>query len=336
MPTPSPSPAQHSPVAPPPASIRRRHLVVRAAELYWVRDMTVEAVGRELAVSRSTVSRLLAQARTEGVVEFVVHPDPDSPRMRAQALDERYRVRTVVADVPSGSSDEVRYQAVGREAAGVLAGLVEPGCTLDVTWGATIEAVSAQLRDRDIADMRVVQMHGSGNVASLGRNYGTGILDRFGAAFGADVTMFPVPAVFDSAATRRLMWEERSIRRVLDLRAGADVLVSSVGVPDEVSPSRLYQSGYLTASDQDELRRERTIGNIASIFFRADGSTDGISVNERSTGMPLEELRQIPSRLFVIADPRKATALHTALEQGIVTHLVTDPQTAVRLLNGSH
>lgn len=309
-------------------STSARDRLADAAELYWVRDLKVEAVGRELGVSRSTVSRLLAQAREEGVVEFVIHRDPDSPGLHRQVLEERYGVRAVVAEVSPDASPALCRLAAGRAAATLLMALLHPGAVLAVSWGATIEAVSSQLPHRRVPDLKVVQMHGSGNVASLGKNYGTLILDRFGSAFDADVQLFPVPTIFDSARTRELMWQEGSIRRTVDLRASADVLLASVGVPDEDHPSRLYESGYLTRADVDELAREETVGNIASVFFRADGSTDGIDVNARSTGMPLDELRRIRSRVFVVADPGKAEALRAALEAGLVTDLVVDQQTA--------
>ncbi|MBK0331425.1 MULTISPECIES: sugar-binding transcriptional regulator [Brachybacterium] len=312
----------------------QRDRLADAAELYWGRDLKVEAVGRELGVSRSTVSRMLAQARAEGVVEFLIHRDPDSPAIRRQELEDRFGIQAVIADVPADASDAARRLAVGREAAGLLLGLVQPDSTLAVTWGSTIEAVSSQLTHRRVRGLHVVQMHGSGNVASLGKNYGTVILDRFGGAFGADVHLFPVPAIFDSAQTRRLMWQEGSIRRTLAMRAGAQILLTSVGVPDTDHPSRLYESGFLTAGDVEELARERTVGNLASIFFRADGSTDGIAVNDRSTGMPFDEVRRIPVRLFVAAEAGKTEALRAALTAGLVTHLVVDSTTARELVAG--
>ncbi|MEE1650308.1 sugar-binding domain-containing protein [Brachybacterium sp. J144] len=314
-----------------PAPAQRERLA-DAAELYFVHDLKVEAVGRELGVSRSTVSRLLAQARAEGVVEFVIHRDPDSPGVLRQGLEERYGIEAVVADVDPEASLALHRLAVGRAAATLLPALLAPDATLAVSWGSTIEAVSAQLPHRRIPGLRVVQMHGSGNVASLGKNYGTLILDRFGSAFGAEVHLFPVPTIFDAAGTRRLMWQEGSIRRTLDLRTRADVLLASVGVPISDHPSRLYESGYLTGADMTELAEQRTVGNIASVFFRTDGSTDGIDVNERSSGMPFEELRRVPVRLFVAADAGKTRAVRAALEAGLITHLVVDRSSAQELL----
>lgn len=44
----------------------------QAARLYYFQDMTMAAIGRELGVSRSTVSRLITFARASGLVEIKV------------------------------------------------------------------------------------------------------------------------------------------------------------------------------------------------------------------------------------------------------------------------
>ena len=48
------------------------------AELYWIQGMKIECVAREMGISRSTVSRLIAGARKEHPVEFIVHRTKNS------------------------------------------------------------------------------------------------------------------------------------------------------------------------------------------------------------------------------------------------------------------
>lgn len=43
-----------------------------AAQLYYLQDLTMEAIGEELKVSRSSVSRLLELARGRGIVDIRV------------------------------------------------------------------------------------------------------------------------------------------------------------------------------------------------------------------------------------------------------------------------
>jgi DNA-binding transcriptional regulator LsrR (DeoR family) len=50
------------------APVRDGALIVTAAHLYYVEDRSQEEVAKQLGVSLSTVSRLLAEARRSGVV----------------------------------------------------------------------------------------------------------------------------------------------------------------------------------------------------------------------------------------------------------------------------
>ncbi len=68
------------------------------------------------------------------------------------------------------------------------------------------------------------------------------------------------------------------------------------------------------------------------MFFRANGSSD-IPVNDRSTGMPTDELRLIRTRLLVASDPTKAIGLRAALDAEFITDLFTDDATARAVLD---
>ena len=299
-----------------------------AAELYWVQGKKVEEVGAELGVSRSTVSRMLARARATGVIQFTVHREEGPTDQLRHELEQRYGVSATVAPVEHSETARERMLAVAVQTASWLDAFVRPGIVLAVAWGSTVENISLQLRPHPVPDMQIVQLHGSGNVATLGTNYAGLILDRIGNAFDAQVHYFPVPAFFDSASTRAAMWREKSIQQVLALRARADLLLTSVGTPDGELPGHLYDSGYLTAADMAQMEREHVVGNLGGIFFRTDSSTDRIDVNARSTGLPFNELRRIRRRLLVAADPAKSPAIRTVLGAGLMTDVVVDAATA--------
>ncbi|MFC2266752.1 MAG: helix-turn-helix domain-containing protein [Peptidiphaga sp.] len=60
----------------------RRSLAYEAALLYFVEQQTMEAISRKLGVSRSTVSRLLAAAREDGLVRITLHAPEEPPTSR--------------------------------------------------------------------------------------------------------------------------------------------------------------------------------------------------------------------------------------------------------------
>jgi len=65
---------------------------------------------------------------------------------------------------------------------------------------------------------------------------------------------------------------------------------------------------------------------------RIDGSTDGIQINERSSGPGFDVIRRIPRRLCAVSSPSKLAALRGALAAGLITELVVEETLACRLL----
>ncbi|NLG62401.1 MAG: sugar-binding transcriptional regulator, partial [Candidatus Cloacimonetes bacterium] len=176
---------------------------------------------------------------------------------------------------------------------------------------------------------RIVQLNGAGSIAGV--DFASEILQRFGQAFGAEVEHFPVPAFFDDPEAKRIMWRERSVRRVLDLHAQLDVALFGVGSPRSEVPSKVYRSN-LEQADQEALVQSGVVGDIATVFFRADGSTQDIPLNSRTTGMSFALLRRVPRRICVISGKSRLLALRGALAAGLISDLVIDEPTATWML----
>ncbi|GIG26043.1 sugar-binding transcriptional regulator [Cellulomonas denverensis] len=302
------------------------------AELYWVHGVKVEEIGERLHLSRSTISRMLAKARQHGVIEFTVHRRVDRTAQLGPLLAARYGLAATVVPVSEDAAPGALLDTVAVRAAEQLTHHIGSDMVVSVAWGSTVEAISLHLTGRPTHGTRIVQLYGSVNVFSTGAGYAGQILERFGRAFGAAVHHFPTPAFFDSPHTRAAMWQERSAQRILRLRARSDVLISSVGTLTSEYHGHLLRSGYLTSQEITGLLHQGVVGSLGAMFFRADGSTTGIGINDRSTGMPPAEIREIPTRFVVAADPAKAEALRAAIRAGLVSALVLDSRTAEALL----
>jgi deoxyribonucleoside regulator len=303
-----------------------------AAHLYYIQNRTMEAVAHELATSRSTVSRLLALARSAGIVDIRITSPREAPAQLEARLSEVYDIRAFVVPVAGDLSEEERQERVAIAAAHTLNDMIGPGMTVGVAWGSTVAALSRHLVPRHTPDTVFVQLNGSGNTRAAGLVYATEILHRFGAAYGGAVEQFPVPAFFDDPATRLAMWRERSTRRILDLQARMDLVVFSVGSAGAPVPSHVYSGGYLEGADLEALRRDRVVGDVATVFFRADGSSEGIALNERATGPRFADLRRVQTRMCVVSGVSKLASLRGALAAGLVTDLVID-EVAARSLD---
>jgi deoxyribonucleoside regulator len=105
-----------------------------------------------------------------------------------------------------------------------------------------------------------------------------------------------------------------------------------LGSPTAEVPSHVYTAGYLDQADLRALAEAGVVGDIATVFYRIDGSIDGIPLNERATGPDPRVLRRTPRRICVVSGASKVPALVGALAAGLVTDLYIDTLTARLLL----
>lgn len=304
---------------------------LRVARMYYTLELTTEQIARQLGVSRSTVSRLLSWAKAHGVVEVRIIDHRERQLELEGRLERAFDIPDVkVVPLPAGSDVDERLASTARFTAHYLNSLMEPDLTLALAWGDTVAQIAHALIPKPLPGVRVVQMNGSGNSGS-GITYAADIMGRFAENYGALSHPLPVPAYFDRAATKEAIFAERTVARLRELAARADIALYSIGVPS--ADSYLYRAGYLRRGELDELLADGVVGDIATVFFREDGSCDGIELNERSSGPPLAALRELRQAICVVVGERKRAGILGALRGRFLTTLIIDEPTALTLLD---
>lgn len=305
----------------------------QAASRYYVQGETMEAIARQLGLSRSTVSRLLKDARESGLVRISLADHSGSQSPLAVALHQQFDVTVHMVSVRDSASEAYRFDQVARLAGRLLSEVVEDHQLIGVAWGVTLSHVVRHLQRRPLAGATVVQINGGANQRSSGIPYIGEILQAVGDAYDARVVLFPVPAFFDYAETKEAMWRERSVQNVLRLLERLDVAIFGVGCLQGRVPSHVYTAGYMDSTDMDQLAADGVVGDVCTVLLREDGSFANIDYNKRATGLTPAELRRVPRRICVIADPSRAPALIGALRARTATDLVIDEGTARAVLD---
>ena len=199
----------------------------------------MEAIANKLGISRSTVSRLIASARDEGLVRISLHA-PEEPRdSLSRRIEDLYDVDVTVVQVPGATTEIRRLERVAGVAGNLVGDGIEDKMMVGIAW-------ALQRYRRHLPGVTIVQLNGAANPTTTGLPYVGEILGNFTRAFGAKAFPFPVPAFFDYAETRDLMWRERSIQVVRDIGRNADVAVFGVGSFTSPLPSHVYAGGYLS------------------------------------------------------------------------------------------
>jgi DNA-binding transcriptional regulator LsrR (DeoR family) len=308
-------------------------LAVKVARMYYYQNMQTKAIAEEINTSRSTVSRLLSFAKDEGLVNIhVIDPLQEPQLLERKVLSEYHLEKVHVVSVPEIAGEAEWLNRTAQYAAKHLNTLFDSGIILGLAWGTTLSAISSRLLPKSTHNSQIVQLNGAGNTQSMGIEYASQIIVRFADNYNARVQLFPVPTFFDYPETKSSLWKERSIKRILDLQNNADLLIYSIGAVNAGVPSHVYSGGYLDKNDFAQLEQLNIVGDIATHFFKEDGSFSDIPLNSRASGPNLDLFRK-KYGICVVSGLAKVRGLHAALKGNFMSELIVDEPTARSLIN---
>ena len=219
-------------------------------------------------------------------------------------------------------------ELVGAAAAEYIETIVKDDDTIGLAWGKTIHAIAQHLSPEDVHGVTVVQLKGS--VANTKqKNYAFESVNAFASAFHTLPQYLPLPVIFDHQETKELVEQDTHIKYIMDLGRQADIAVFTVGTVRD--SALLFHLGYFSQAEQEYLQ-QYAVGDVFSRFIDQNGSIVAPQINQRTIGIDLEQLKKIPQRVMVIANPAKTQAAAGALKAGYANVLVIDQGSAAGLV----
>jgi deoxyribonucleoside regulator len=303
--------------------------VIEAAKLYYLLDYNQNEIAKILGISRPTVSRLLQQAKSEGIVQITIMDPTEDVDNLALQLEKKFNLKKViVASIPQFENHIIKNY-LGEKAALYLHEIVKDHDIIGVTWGTTLYHIAVELKQKFVKDVKVVQLKGGVSHAET-NTYASEILYLFGKAYNTTPHNLPLPAIVDHVVVKQAMEADRHIHKILELGKKANIAVFTMGSIKK--DSLLFQMGYFTESDQKALN-EKAVGDICSRFFDKDGEVCNESLNERTLGVKLEDLRNKEYSILVAGGPNKIEGIYGALKGNYANVLITDQFSAKFLLD---
>jgi deoxyribonucleoside regulator len=151
-----------------------------------------------------------------------------------------------------------------------------------------------------------------------------------GQKLGAKAYLIPAPVIVRNRALRNTLFKEKKIQETLGLARKADLVLFGVGLIGH--EGLLWKSGFLSKNDTLKLKDAGAVGAICGRFFDANGRECWNELDDRTIGLTLDELRKIKHKIGVGVGQEKVEGLFGALKGKLVNVLITDEDTAARLL----
>jgi DNA-binding transcriptional regulator LsrR (DeoR family) len=295
--------------------------------MYYVEDMTQNAIGEALGIGRVTVVRMLADARALNEVKISLRRDLDELPRLERGLEAKFGLETaIVAPLSSATADPT--SVIGAATGQYISQLVRPQMKLGVGWGRTLLSALNFMDDAHVADMKVVSL--LGGISAVHQYNPAEFAWQFSRLFRADCYLIAAPALVDSPETKTALIERCGLGAVFAMAEALDAVLLSVGGMFPTSTAHLFN--YVSDEDRDSLIAAGAIGDCLYNFYDANGTIVDHPLNARVMSAPLAELRRTPRRILTSGGSDKIVALKGAFPLLNPTVFITDEVTAVALL----
>ncbi len=290
--------------------------------MYYELGETQASIAASLGVTRPQVSKLLKQARAQGVVEIRIVDRTEHPGYVADEVRRRFGLRAAHLAPTLTGEDERTRRRVGRLAAQVLTSAVRDGMIVGVGDGSSVAALADEMDPlKTPVAANVVPLCGGFWGSAGGREPFRRIAD----ALGATAHGLLAPGLLDDALTRDALMAHAGIREVTGLWDRLDVAVFGIGGP-------AWSEALLGAAAWRELQAQRAVGEILISPFDEDGRFVGGALRDRTIACDAQRLHLVPTSIGIASGPTKIRPILGALRAGALNVLVTDLTTAEEVL----
>lgn len=295
-----------------------------AAQLHFEEGLSQAEVAERLSVSRSTVSRLLTEARKSGIVRLELHP-PLPETALGEELAAELGLRRVVL-TPSDANGS--HAALSGTALNELAELeLAPGQVLALGWGRALwELSGSQLPT--VAGVRLVPT--VGGMQETERPFQSNEIVRRAADHGgADAHLLHAPAL-PNATLRAALLADPAIESVVALWDQLDAAIVGIGVPPG-QPGSFVPSYVSNPAARRTLRA--AAGDVATRYCDLSGEPVAYPGEDRLLGVSRRQLQRAGTVVGIAAGPEKARPMVAVARAGLTHVLVTDRATATAALD---
>ena len=305
-------------------------LRLRAAWLYYSRGLIQKDIAAALGVSRSTVIRMLEEARRRGEVTIRIDAVPGECTELALELERAFGLDEAIV-VPGAGTPEETARDVGAALGAWLSDVIAEDMVVGVGWGRTLHAALATFRPERRAGVEVLSLLG-GRVEAQELNPAD-VAWNIANRLGARCLMLLAPLVVDSPETKRRLMEECGLGAVAARAQGMDLAVISCGEVGAAGSSLSHD--FLTADELSGLVAAGAVCDCMCHFLDAGGARVDHPVHARVMAVDLDAVAGAAHVVLASGGAQRAAAIRATLRRTGCGTLVTDEAAARALLDAA-
>lgn len=307
-----------------------RRLLYKIAQAYYEDELTQKQIGKRLGLSRIKVSRLLQRARDLKVVQIKLESYDEERSSLEHAVEVRYGIDEVITiPTPQPENTDRLTHHLGMAAAECLLRSIQGDESIAITWGHTLASVVHELPPRSFPGLHIIQSIGGLNQPDSNID-GSELVRRMAQTFDAKPHLLSSPGIVSSLEVREALLKDPQISKVLNAAAKANIAIVGVGAMNKESVA--INTGIFSDEEIQRLRDKGAVGDIGLNFYNIHGERVEDPINGKLIGLELDQVRKITRIIGVAGGKIKVEAIRAALRGKLINVLITDEDTASRLL----
>lgn len=310
----------------------RLELLGQVASWYYEDNLDQADIAARIGRSSSMVSRMLNEARAQGLIEISVrYPLKTDTDLEQRLCDIFNLSQACVLASPSVQDYPTILRRLGRLAARCLQEKLHNNIVISIGWGASLHQLVHAMPSVPLEKALVVQIMGASGHADPMID-GAELARWLAEKLNADYRFLPAPLIVENEIIAQSLLHEHPIDETLLLANQAQIALVGIG-PIDSSLSGLYRTGYFNDGDIESFKNAGVVGDLAGRLLDGRGNLADISINRYIIGQNLESLRSVPTVIAVAGDIMKAQVILAALRTGCLDILVTDAMAAQAVLD---
>lgn len=310
--------------------IEKHQLLARVAHLYYIEDINQAKIARDLNIHRTTVSRMLKEAREKKIVEIQVN-DFDSElfdlERQAKEMFDLVHLEVIPTDLQL-TAEEIK-DTIGRRAAVLIRRLINDGDNVGMSWGSSLASTVKYVERKFTEDTTFMPLVGGSTQIDTSDHVNT-LVYELSRKFQGQSVFVNASAIQETPALAKGIIESQYFSKLKTYWSTLDKAI--VGIGGELGMDDSSWRDLLNDKDRKLLKDKEIVGDLCCRFFDKDGNILNGNLYERTIGISLEQLKNTPVSLGIAAGEDKVMAIHALLKNGYINSLVTDETTLRKVL----
>ncbi|MCQ2008621.1 sugar-binding transcriptional regulator [Sporolactobacillus sp. STSJ-5] len=308
----------------------KKRLLTKIAYLYYIKSKTQSEISKELNIYRTSISRMLTQARAEGIVAIQIHDfDPEIYELESQLQKIFHMKEVVVISTSRNDTETEKDEKLAEEAAFYLKQLIKGGETVGLSWGSSLASMIGKLKGVKKTNATFVPVVGGPSHVNS-RYHVNAIIYDLARHFGGESIFINAGAIQDSKMLRDAIMNGHDFQEIKSYWEQLDIAMFGIGGP--LNSKESSWRDYLTVVDNHNLANHQAIGDFCCRFFDEDGHILKESIYNRTIGIDPELLAKVPYSIGVARSLNKVPSIHALLKTPYMNTLITDSETAQAII----